>query len=84
MGECRSKSFDESKSLGFLLDRVRPRVIEAREQGKKPSVVRVSPLLFEEVKRCKELEMERGVPPLVLGLRVVSDPDVTFDQPIVE
>ena len=69
-------------SLAVLLDEVRPLIAQAREAGGQPRYVVLAKDAYDAVVAAKEIDRERGMPLMVLGMEVVLA-DAPIERPQV-
>ena len=71
----RTRLGGEEQSLAVLLDDLRPLIAAARDAGKNPRHVLLSPAAYELVASVKGHDRERGMPVMVLGMEIVLADD---------
>jgi hypothetical protein len=76
-------SVKTSVSIAGLLDCARELIVEAWDRGEQPEYLLVHPSVFEAIHQAKAREHSYGRPIRLLGLLVVSSPNVELDQPHV-
>ena len=70
-------------SVARLLDQARALIVDSWDRGERPEYLLVHPSLYEQVLHAKEREHHFGRPIRLLGLLVVSSPDLEVEQPKV-
>jgi hypothetical protein len=73
---------ERTASVAALLDEVRPLIAQAREAGERPRYVVLSKEAYEAVALCKRIDLERGMPIMVLGMEAVLA-DAPIERPRV-
>jgi hypothetical protein len=76
-------SVAEHVSIAGLLDRSRELIVNAWDRDEKPEYLLVHPAIYDAVLRAKAREHGFGRPIRLLGLLVVSSPEVEIENPRV-
>jgi len=67
-------------SIAGLLDRARELIVDAWDRNERPEYLLVNPSVYEAVLAAKSREHHFGRPIRLLGLLVVSSPDVAVES----
>lgn len=70
-------------SIAGILDRARELIVQAWDSGERPEYLLVHPSVYATVLEAKARERSFGRAIRLLGLLVVSSPDVGIDSPRV-
>ena len=73
----------QSVSIAGLLDRARELIVEAWDRGERPEYLLVHPAAYDALLTAKAREQSFGRAIRLLGLLVVSSPDVGLGAPRV-
>jgi hypothetical protein len=67
-------------SLAVVLDRACEEILQAWEDGRRPTRLIVSPSAYEAITGARHREVQRGFPVLVLDLELALDTDVPDEE----
>lgn len=77
------RSTPDAISIAGLLDRARELIVDAWDRQERPEYLLVNPSVYEVVLDAKAREHRFGRSIRLLGLLVVSSPEVAVESPLV-
>lgn len=73
--------YAESVSLARVIDDACGRILKAWQENRRPTTLKVHPLIYQALAGAKGREVDRGLPLLLLGMDVYSSEGVPPEEP---